>query len=104
MSSRQVLEPKHVSEIISLVFDFASQLAVGETISSASTSSTVYSGTDPYASSVVTGSATISGTQVTQKVHDGAAGVTYLIACTAVTSTGETLTISGYLVVLPDTL
>ena len=104
MSSRQALEPKNAGETLSLVFDFASQLIVGETVSSATASCSVYSGTDATPSSVLSGSATVSGTQVTQKVTGGTAGVTYVISVAATTSASNIITILGYLVVLPATI
>lgn len=103
MSSRQVLEPKHASETLSLVFNFASQLSVGETISSATASCSVYSGMDASPSSVLSGSATVSGAQVTQLVTGGTAGVTYAITIAATTSASEIISLLGYLVVLPAT-
>lgn len=102
--SRIILEPKHVGEIVSEVFDFSSRLASGETISSASTVATVYSGEDTSAAGIVSGAATISGTKVTQKIIGGVLGVTYYLVCSAATSAGQILQLFGYLTVTPHSL
>lgn len=99
--SKIILRPKHAAETRSEVFDFTSRLALGETISSASTGCAVYSGTDASPSSVVSGPASISGAQVTQLITGGTLGVTYLLTCTALTSAGQTLGLEGFLVVTP---
>ena len=101
MTSRIVLEPKNAAETVSIVFDFASQLAVGETLSSATVTAVVYSGVDSSPSAIISGSAAISGTKITQKVTGGTLGVTYVLTCAVVTSTSQTLQMIGYLVVVP---
>ena len=98
--SRVPLALKAVGETRTEVFSFLSLLAVGETLSGASTTVTVYSGTDASPSSIISGSATISGSNVSQKFTGGVSGVTYLITVTALTSAGQTLTITAYLPVL----
>lgn len=99
--SRIVLEAKQSGETRTETFDFASRLALGETLSTASTTATVYSGTDASPSSVISGSASISGTQVSQKLTAGTEGVTYLLACSVTTSAGQTLKIYAFLTVVP---
>jgi hypothetical protein len=81
-------------------FNFQDQLAVGETISSATVAATVYSGTDASPSSIISGAASISGATVSQVITAGTAGVTYVLTCTAVTSTSHTIVSSGPLVVM----
>ena len=100
--SRQLLDTKHVGETISQVFDFTSQLAVSETISTATTTATVYSGTDATPSGLISGAASISGAKVTQMLTDGTLGVTYLVVCTITTSTGQTLKLQGFVVITPQ--
>lgn len=100
--SRIVLSGKGANETISQSFDFAAGLALGETISTKVVTATVYSGTDASPSSVISGSPTSSGTTVTQKLTGGTLGVTYLIVCAITTSAGQTLRMSGYLVVTPE--
>lgn len=101
--SRVVFPGKLIGETLQCVFDFGSRLAVGETISSATASCSVYSGVDASPSSVLSGSTSISGTKVTQKVTAGTLGVTYKLICTTITSTSQHLQLSGYLVIVPDT-
>ena len=81
-------------------FNFQDQLVVGETISSATVAATVYSGTDAAPSSIISGAASISGAAVSQVITAGTAGVTYVLTCTAVTSTSHTIVSSGPLVVM----
>ena len=98
--TRITLPEKPLGETAKTVFDFTSRLAISESISSASTVAATYSGTDASPSSIISGSASISGAQVTQTLTGGTSGVTYLVTCTAVTSAGQTLKLSGYLVVV----
>jgi hypothetical protein len=93
---------KHASETISQVFDFISLLAIGETLSTASVAATVYSGTDASPSSIISGSASISGTKVTQLITGGTLGVTYTLVCTVTTSASQTLQLMGFLAVVPS--
>ena len=99
--SRQIIEGKQSGETVTIPFSFLSHLATGETISSASTTATVYSGTDASPSSIISGAPSISGSTVSQKVIGGTLGVTYVLVCSATTSTGQVLQISGYLVIIP---
>lgn len=102
--SRVTFGGKHVSEIRQEVFDFTSRLAAGETISSAVVTAAVYSGTDAAPASLIRGSATISGAQVKQFLMAGVLGATYLLTCTATTSTNQTLPLNAFLTILPDSL
>lgn len=99
--NRSILGGKRASETRNEVFDFTSSLAAGETISSASTAATVYTGTDASPSAVVSGAATISGTKVTQKLTAGTVGVVYELVCTATTSLSQVLPRVAYLVIAP---
>lgn len=100
--SRVVLEPKFDGETKTYEFDFASDLATAETISTQSVVATVYSGTDGSPSSIISGSATASGSVVSQKITAGVLGVIYKLLCTVTTSASQTLERSGYLAVIPD--
>lgn len=102
MSGRVTFAGKYVGETLRLSFDFTSQLAVGETLSSASVACTVWSGTDPSPGGLVSGSASISGAIVTQGITGGLLGVVYELACSVTTSLGQTLQITGYLPLVPD--
>ena len=90
---------KLTGETYNQAFDFTSRLALGETISTAVTTSVVYTGTDPIPSGVINGAASISGSVVTQSLTAGVAGVVYEITCTVTTSLSQTLQIGGYLAV-----
>ncbi len=99
---RITLDAKQVSETVNEVFDFTSQIAVGETLSTAVVTATTYSGTDASPSAIVSGSASISGAQVTQAITAGTLGVVYLLTCTVTTSLSQTLTLNAFLPVIPD--
>lgn len=62
----------------------------------------VYSGLDPNPGAVLPTGATIVGQQVQQKLTGGILGVIYELACIITTSLGQTLTLCGYLAVIPD--
>ena len=100
--SRTVLLPKLVGETKSYDFDFTSQLAATETISTKAVTAAVYSGTDASTSSLVSGSATSSGAIVSQKLTAGTSGVTYQLICTITTSAGQTLIMAAFLTVIPN--
>lgn len=100
---RQIIfPPKSTYETLDLTFSFLSDLASGETISGASSTATVYSGTDATPSSLIDGAAQVGSQSVVQTIIGGVAGVTYEISCFALTSAGQSLQISGYLTVLPQ--
>mgnify|MGYP001559642657 CR=1 FL=1 len=101
--SRTIIEGKGVNETRIETFDFTSRLSAAETISTASVSATVYSGTDATPSAVVSGSSTIAGQKVTQKLTGGTLGVIYKLVCTITTSLGQTLLLSAFLAIVPDT-
>jgi hypothetical protein len=82
--------PKAPSEVLPLSMDFARWLASGETISTCSWASSVYTGTDPNPSAMIQGAATITGTEVSQTVGGGLDGVVYLFSATITTSLGNT--------------
>ena len=80
-------------------FDFAGQIPVGETISSASVSAAVYSGVDASYADVANGAQAISGTIVTKTIDSGVAGVIYLLTCSAMLSDTQVLSLQAYLAV-----
>jgi hypothetical protein len=100
--SRVTFPPKLVGETVNLTFDFISRLGSSETISTQSTTCTVYSGVDASPSSVISGAASASGTVVTQGITGGVAGVIYSLKCTITTSLTQTLSMTGMLAVLAD--
>ncbi len=85
-----------------LATDFISKLQQGETISSATTTASVYTGVDPNASSLVQGAPSVSGTVVNTLVGGGVTGVIYEIKVVATTSLPQTIPLCGYLAVVPD--
>ena len=97
--SRVVFGGKLLGETKSLVFDFLSLIALGETLSTASVAAITYSGTDASPSAIISGSAAISGSQVTQKITGGVLGVTYSLTCTVTTSAGQTLNLMGFVTI-----
>jgi hypothetical protein len=99
MTYRSIFDVKAFDAPFSAVFSFALDLALGETLSTASTTAAAFSGADASPNAIVSGSAAISGGEVTQLIVDGVIGVVYLLICTATTSEGQTLTRSGYLAI-----
>ena len=102
MFCRQQLDPKIAGSTVTEVFDFTSDLAVGETISTQTVAASVYSGTDASPSALLSGSATSSGAKVSQKVTAGTVGVMYELLCTITTSAGQTIQKPAFLAVVPD--
>lgn len=98
---RVVLDPASVGEAVIVPFDFISGLQAGEVIVSASTKCTLYSGTDSNPQAVVSGVATVGGTIAFQTVVPTITGNIYDLACTAVTSFGQILTLEGYFAIIP---
>lgn len=101
-STRVIFDPKRASEGKNFPFDFISLLASGETISSQVVTATVWSGVDATPNAIVSGSATVSGTIVTQKIVNGVSGVIYLLKCAITTSASQTLALEGLLAILPE--
>lgn len=99
MTYRSLFDLKPVAHDYSAVFEFGNEVAVGETVNSATTTCVLYTGTDASPSAMISGAAVISGTKATQKIIDGVAGNGYLLTCTALTDESRTLVRSGYLVV-----
>lgn len=99
-----LMQYKGPTEYRRQTFDFISQLRPAETISSAGVACTVWTGVDSSPQSMVSGSASISGTEVNQLIIGGVAGNIYKLACTAVTSLGQRLVLTGYLPVVEQPL
>lgn len=97
-----ILYPKLQAEIKKITFDFISNLAFGETISTQVVTASVYTGVDGVPSAVINGAATASGTVVTQSVQAGVVGVVYELLAKITTSATQTLELSAYFVVIPD--
>lgn len=99
--SRAQLPNKLSGETKNVTFDFTSDLASGETISTKAVAAAVYSGTDASPSSIISGAASSSGAVVTQTVTGGVTGVLYELTCTITTSASQTLKQVGLLAVVP---
>lgn len=104
VTSTQPFGTKYLSESKKLAFDFTSDLAVGETISTAVVTCATYSGTDASPSSMISGAAAIATPQVTQLVVSGVESAIYLLSCAVTTSAGQTLKRTGLLAVIPEAL
>jgi hypothetical protein len=92
---------KASTETFKQAFDFTSQLGQlsTTTISSATCTITVYSGTDP-SPLLTAGSPAISGLIVTVALAGGVAGVLYLVTVTATASTGDIRSIQGFVAIV----
>ncbi len=76
-----MLSPKDPAETIFVVFKFAN--LVSSIVGTPSVSASYASGpNDPSPSSIVSGSPSVTGTDVTQRIIGGQAGTTYDLRCT----------------------
>jgi hypothetical protein len=99
----EIFSYKLVAESKPLAFDFIGVLASDETLSTSSCSAIVINGVDPSPSAILSGSSTIVGTKVLQRIVGGVSGVTYRLVATVTTSAGNTLLAIGDLPVYsPD--
>lgn len=101
MFDRVELLPLVIGEDRPLVFDFTNELQVGETISSAIVSTSLFTGNDPTPSTFLQGSPTISGPTVQQNGKPLVAGVIYNMLAKATTSFGNTYCKLAYQAILP---
>jgi hypothetical protein len=86
-------DDKRITETRKYTWDFVNDVASGETLTAGtqSVTATVLKGTDASPSSIVSGTATISGTQVVQMVTGGVEAVTYALNFQVTTSEGQVL-------------
>lgn len=105
-STRVVIDPKRVSDTITVVFDFVSKLAAGEYLvnSGLAVTTVVWSGVDANPSAILNGGAVEAGTQVSQSIKSGVAGVVYYLKASVGTSNNNTLSLGAFLTVIPDSL
>ena len=99
--SRVSIPPKYVTETRGDRLDFSPFLQAGVTVASAVAVVTVWSGTDPTPTLVVTPVA--ASPIVTATCSGGVLGVIYYITVRATLSSGEIIPLSYYLAVVPDT-
>lgn len=76
-------------------FDFSQVLGATETLSTASCSVLVMSGTDPNPSAILVGGASITGAKANQRISGGVSEVTYRLIMTVTTSASNTYTAVG---------
>lgn len=78
-------------------FDYARQLGTSEVISSATWTASVISGTlDTTGTGLISGTATISGSKVSQLIVGGSVDHQYCLTCKATTDRPQTLVLSGH--------
>lgn len=87
--------PKDPGSTEFFTVDFVRQLAPGDSIISASCACSVLSGADASAAAMVQGASVISGSNVSQSIQAGVAGVRYQLAFLVSTLQGETLRFAG---------
>lgn len=89
-------QPSDTGESESYTFDFSNDFATSETISSATWSISVVSGTDASASSRLVGSPSNTSTKSSQRVTGLQDGVTYLLRAVVITSAGNTISLYSH--------
>lgn len=95
-----ILNAKKAGETISFPFPFTSSLSTGETISSATSTCTVWSGTDPNASLMVSSAPIVSGGIVYQAVNGGVEGNIYVVAVSALTSLNQMIEQDAFMAIV----
>jgi hypothetical protein len=98
----QILYDKLQTEQLTVEFDMLSRLKVGETVATAAVSATVWSGTDAFPSTIISGLPTITGSLVGQKIVGGLPGVIYLVSCAVRSSSNNILINEAKLAVRPS--
>ena len=99
---RVILNPKKLGETVPENFNFLSALGQGETLVSAVTTCSVFTGVDPNPTAVLDGATTVAGTVATQGVTGGVIGVVYELLCTGKTNLANVIEISAFLAIEPD--
>jgi hypothetical protein len=89
-------DPKRAAEIEIFTVDFAPLLPDGVVIAAAAWSISPVDGSDPLAASMIIGSASISGSLVSQLIGSGVPGLRYAPICTAQFSDGQTRVLPEY--------
>lgn len=89
-------------ETITLRFEMLSRLAVSETLATTVCAVEVFSGTDAAPENILSGTASISGTVVSQQITGGSEGVIYKVTCAVRTSDNNILLNQAKIAVLPS--
>lgn len=105
MSGRVEWTPKTSTEVIIRYADFTDELAVNETVTSATCVATVYSGNDPspaivQSTAVINNAAGIAAIAVVT-LTGGILGTLYQCLVTGITTAGRTITKSAILAIKP---
>jgi hypothetical protein len=100
--STTIEDSKLEGETITLKFEMLSRLDVGETVETAICEAEVFSGTDATPEALLTGTATVSGSVVSQQITGGTVGVVYLVTCAIRTSLNNILLNRAKIAVLPS--
>ena len=99
-----VSTPKTIGETRVQQFNFLSQMAVNETLTSAVVTCVVWSGVDSNPSAVLSGSATATTPTAYQKITGGVEGTIYLLTCTGTTSQGNHPVVQTYVPIVSNPL
>lgn len=105
MSSRITLPPFGIDEKRKVAFDFAAWCGAGVTVSSATASSVVYSGTDAspdIINGATSNSGTISAVTIGGDTKKGTLGVVYDVTVLATLSDGQIIPMSAFAAFVPD--
>jgi hypothetical protein len=88
---------KQPSEKRTATFDFKDELGAGESVSSASVTVVLLSGTDATPAALLNGAQQVATPQVLQGLKDGVAGCNYGLLCLATKNTGEIIAAAALL-------
>jgi hypothetical protein len=94
--------PKPQAETRLVTVDFIGRVPPGDSIASCTTWVEMHGGIDFTPQAILQGPPAFSGTEVSQMVTSGVVGNIYRLAFDATTTGGQTLQMSGFLVVVPD--
>lgn len=100
--SERIQPAKRVSTTLILTFDFSDQMSLGETIGNKVVYCELYSGVDATPSAVISGTPTIVGQTITQKITGGSVGAIYTIIAAIDTSAGQELISTTKIAVIPN--
>ena len=95
-------DEKSLSEVIPLTVNFQDRLQFSESITGATVTASVFSGTDPTPAAILSGAPTFASGAVTQVITGGVVGVIYSIVFIAAGSATHTYVKVGRLAVTAD--
>lgn len=97
-----IFDEKAVSEVIPLTVNFSDRLLFGEVVTGVTVTATVFTGTDPTPSAILSGAPTFTNTTVTQLITGGLPGVIYSLVFIAAGSATHAYIKVGRLSVMPN--